>query len=442
MSTISAPTNVYSFDGELILVLQKILGTIDNENRITEKEKKPYAEFQANKLKIVDIYHMINNAHVKRFQSKNANNIEIFIEIGMVLISKTFGTNNIKEDKSVFTKFVKYYLSPEEAIKRNGWYIHVMRAKKYNGEISHHDVDGNEIIKIRFVNGIEMKRIEKINDFRTHKNMVSTKLIKYTTMNETHCTYNMNAYYCDPNWNPGLKTCDSITHIKIRKIPEHLFPLCRNDYCYSLFKSNVIFSSEVKYYHNIVDSETGVQRIYRECFNEKKFPTDVIHSVEYYLSGNVYKIIAINENGFDLFGKPAIQVFVYKFFDKSDSVNTDSLGETLKIIIAPGSSSKFEEKLKNLKMVKFYTNGKLDFYKKTFNENGTIKLHLKYPYPGAVPEQMFPITLLPPVVIPGNTSPHPDTVDIPQNVRGRFPELDDENEIDLSPPSNKIQKTN
>lgn len=139
----------YKSCGEYIVVLEKIDGTITNENRkenreingaaidVIRSENKKYAGFRANKLKVVDIYHKIRN---KEHIGNTINTIwpeKLSYVVGKTTEEPNYDTNI----QNISARGIHYYLSVEPAMYCEEEYLKKM---KYTGKSITYEVNTGE----------------------------------------------------------------------------------------------------------------------------------------------------------------------------------------------------------------------------------------------------------------------------------------------------------
>jgi hypothetical protein len=105
---------VYKSCGEYVVILERLLDTITNENRnnIPNEQSKPFAKYRGNKFLVKDIFHKFNSTKkVSSISSSNFNQNKLEYEIGKIIIPDDFDTDLEK----VCSNGIHYFLKLERA---------------------------------------------------------------------------------------------------------------------------------------------------------------------------------------------------------------------------------------------------------------------------------------------------------------------------------------
>jgi hypothetical protein len=105
---------VYKSCGEYVVILERLLDTITNENRnnIPNEQSKPFAKYRGSKFLVKDIFHKFDST--KKVSSISSSNFENILEyeIGKVIIPDNFDINLEK----VCSNGIHYFLKLEYEI--------------------------------------------------------------------------------------------------------------------------------------------------------------------------------------------------------------------------------------------------------------------------------------------------------------------------------------
>jgi hypothetical protein len=141
---------VYKSCGEYVVILERLLDTITNENRnnITNKECKLFAEYRGSKFLVKDIFHKFDST--KKVSSILSSNFENKLEykIGKVIIPDNFDT--VLEN--VCSNGIHYFLKLECA-------FYYSLEKIQNGEYLSWHENGQPSKKCTYTDGKKMENI-------------------------------------------------------------------------------------------------------------------------------------------------------------------------------------------------------------------------------------------------------------------------------------------
>jgi antitoxin component YwqK of YwqJK toxin-antitoxin module len=135
---------VYKSCGEYVVILERLLDTITNENRnnIPNEQSKPFAKYRCDKILVKDIFHKFDST--KKVSSILSSNFENKLEykIGKVIIPDNFDINLEK----VCSNGIHYFLKLECAFYYS---LH----KIQNGEYLSWHENGQQQIKCTYTDG-------------------------------------------------------------------------------------------------------------------------------------------------------------------------------------------------------------------------------------------------------------------------------------------------
>jgi antitoxin component YwqK of YwqJK toxin-antitoxin module len=138
------PIYVYKSCGEYVVILERLLDTITNENRnnIPNEQYKQFAKYRGNKFLVKDIFHKFDYTNkVSSISSSNFQN-KLEYKIGKIIIPDNFDTNL----ENVCSNGIHYFLKLECA-------FYYSLQKIQNGEYLKWYDDGQQYIKCTYTNG-------------------------------------------------------------------------------------------------------------------------------------------------------------------------------------------------------------------------------------------------------------------------------------------------
>jgi antitoxin component YwqK of YwqJK toxin-antitoxin module len=136
---------VYKSCGEYVVILERLLDTITNENRnnIPNEQCKQFAKYRGNKFLVKDIFHKFDSTNkVSSISSSNFSQSKLEYEIGKLIIPDYFDTN--LED--VCSNGIHYFLKLECAFYYS---LKVITNGEY---LSWHD-NGQQYVKCTYTDG-------------------------------------------------------------------------------------------------------------------------------------------------------------------------------------------------------------------------------------------------------------------------------------------------
>jgi hypothetical protein len=105
------PIYVYKSCAEYVVILERLLDTITNENRntISNEQFKPFAKYRGNKFLVKDIFHKFDSTN--KVSSISSSNFEKKLEykIGKIIIPDNFDTNL----ENICSNGIHYFLKLE-----------------------------------------------------------------------------------------------------------------------------------------------------------------------------------------------------------------------------------------------------------------------------------------------------------------------------------------
>jgi antitoxin component YwqK of YwqJK toxin-antitoxin module len=135
------PIYVYKSCAEYVVILERLLDTITNENRntIPNEQSKPFAKYRGNKFLVKEIFHKFDSTN--KVSSISSSNFKKKLEykIGKIIIPDNFDTNF----KNVCSSVIHYFLKLECA-------FYYSLKKIQNGEYLEWYENGQQYIKCTY----------------------------------------------------------------------------------------------------------------------------------------------------------------------------------------------------------------------------------------------------------------------------------------------------